>query len=436
MSARPLHKVEEDQERVILVGVDTAVRGQSGSSRAYGSSSMAEESLKELAELARTAGAEVLSSMIQARDEIHPATYVGSGKLQEIKAVAETLGATGIICDDELSSVQLRNLEHELELKIMDRTLVILDIFARHARSREGRIQVELAQLRYRSSRLVGLRESLSRLGGGIGTRGPGETKLETDRRVIRERISRLKKELREIELHRDVTRRQRERRGIMVVALVGYTNTGKSTLLNALTGSEVLSENKLFATLDPTVRMLKLPQDQEVLLTDTVGFIKKLPHQLIDAFRSTLEEAARADIIVHVVDASNDAKESQMETVYETLKELGAENRTVVTVFNKIDKLSGPRLVNRDRRAYDSVEISARTKEGLDELLIVLSNIIRARRIFIDCVFEYSEGGLVAMVRRQGQLISEEYTDEGIHVTAYIPMELEGILRSRSQKN
>ncbi len=432
MNTRALYTVEDDKERVILVGVDTTGKGQPVTAGGHGRASEAEEALKELAELARTAGAEVLSSMIQAREEIHPATYVGSGKLQEIKAVAETLGATGIICDDELSSVQLRNLEQALELKIMDRTLVILDIFARHARSREGRIQVELAQLRYRSSRLVGLRESLSRLGGGIGTRGPGETKLETDRRVIRERISRLKRELREIELHRDVTRKQRERRGMMTVALVGYTNAGKSTLLNALTGSDVIAENKLFATLDPTVRLLKLPQDQEVLLTDTVGFIRKLPHQLIEAFRSTLEEAARADLIVHVVDASSDAKESQMETVYETLKELGAGGKTVVTVFNKIDRLPSPRLVNRDRKAYDSVELSAKNKEGLDELLIVLSNIIRSRRVFIDHVFGYSEGSLVAMIRRQGQLLSEEYTDAGIHVTAYIPMELEGILRSR----
>ena len=414
---KALHQISEETEKVVLVGVGP-------------SQPLLEESLNELAELAETAGAEVLSRMFQIREDIHPGTYVGSGKIQEIKAVAETLGATGIICDDELSPAQLRNLERELDTKVMDRTLVILDIFAKHARSREGRIQVELAQLRYRAVRLIGLRDSLSRLGGGIGTRGPGETKLETDRRVIHDRISRLKRELSEIERHRDVNRRQRERRGIPVAAIVGYTNAGKSTLLNALTGSDILAEDKLFATLDPTTRVLKLPGDQEILLTDTVGFIRKLPHHLVEAFRSTLEEAVYADIILHVVDASSDAMESHMQTVYETLQSLGVRGKTMITLFNKTDLLAGPRLILTDREANDSLEISAVRGDGLDDLKIVLSNVLRARRIYIECTFPYSEAGTVALIRRAGQLLSEEYTDEGVHIEAYIPMELEGVLR------
>lgn len=417
VKGRRMIEIKGEEERVVLVAVD------------LGKYSV-EESLDELEELAKTAGAEVLSRMVQPRDEVHPGTYVGAGKLDEIKAVVETLGATGIICDDELSPAQLKNLEQALDTKVMDRTLVILDIFAKHARSREGRIQVELAQLRYRAVRLVGLRDSLSRLGGGIGTRGPGETKLETDRRVIHERISRLRRELAEIERHRDVTRRQRERNGIPEVAIVGYTNAGKSTLLNTLTGSDILAENKLFATLDPTTRVLKLPGDQEVLLTDTVGFIRKLPHNLVEAFRSTLEEATHADVIVLVVDASSPAKESHMATVYETLRELGAANKTIITVFNKTDLLPSPRLVLRDPEAYDSLEISAKNGRGLDELRIVLSNVLRARRVFIECTFDYCDAGKIARIRKAGQLLSEEYTEEGIHITAYIPMELEGMLR------
>ena len=295
--------IQELEERVILVGVQKS-EGEN-----------MEESLDELAELAKTAGAACVGRLIQNREQVHPGTYIGKGKIEELKNLIVMLDANGIICDDELSPAQMNNLEHELQTKVMDRTLLILDIFADHAVTSEGKIQVELAQLRYRAQRLVGLRASLSRLGGGIGTRGPGEKKLETDRRLIRTRISALREELRQVEKHRELIRNGRGRSSIKTAAIVGYTNAGKSTLLNALTGAEVLSEDKLFATLDPTTRMLELSEGQQILLTDTVGFIRKLPHHLIEAFRSTLEEAKYADYIIHVVDASSPQAELQMHT-------------------------------------------------------------------------------------------------------------------------
>ena len=281
------------EERVVLVGVQTDDHDN------------VEESLDELKELASTAGAVTVGRIIQNRESVHPGTYIGKGKIEEVCALVYAMDATGIICDDELSPAQLNNLERELDCKVMDRTLLILDIFAARAITSEGKIQVELAQLRYRSARLVGLRESLSRLGGGIGTRGPGEKKLETDRRLIRTRISALKQELSQVEKHRELIRSSRARGNMKTAAIVGYTNAGKSTLLNTLTGSEVLSEDKLFATLDPTTRLLNLKDGQQILLTDTVGFIHKLPHHLVEAFKSTLEEAKYADYIIHVVDLS-----------------------------------------------------------------------------------------------------------------------------------
>ena len=289
------------EERVVLVGVQTDDHDN------------VEESLDELKELASTAGAVTVGRIIQNRESVHPGTYIGKGKIEEVRALVYAMDATGIICDDELSPAQLNNLERELDCKVMDRTLLILDIFAARAITSEGKIQVELAQLRYRSARLVGLRESLSRLGGGIGTRGPGEKKLEMDRRLIKNRIAQLNRELREVKRHRELTREQRTKNRIPVVAIVGYTNAGKSTLLNTLTGAGVLQEDQLFATLDPTTRSRKLPSGQEILLTDTVGFIRKLPHHLIDAFKSTLEEAKYADLILHVVDASNPQMDEQM---------------------------------------------------------------------------------------------------------------------------
>ena len=302
----PLYEVEQETERVILVGVSQ----QDGDD--------AEDSVAELAELVETAGAVVVGTLIQKRENIHPGTYVGTGKVFELEELIEQTGATGIVCDDELSPAQLKNLEEALKTKVMDRTLIILDIFATRASTSEGKIQVELAQLKYRLSRLSGLGRSLSRLGGGIGTRGPGEKKLEMDRRLINSRVAQLNRELKEVQRHREVNRQQRKRSGIPVVAVVGYTNAGKSTLLNHLTNAEVLEEDKLFATLDPTTRILELTNNQKVLMTDTVGFIRKLPHHLIDAFRSTLEEAKYADIILHVVDASNPQMDKQMYIVYD----------------------------------------------------------------------------------------------------------------------
>ena len=289
-------------------------------------------------------------------------------KIEEIALLMEELGATGIVCDDELSPAQLNNLEKELDCKVMDRTLIILDIFAARANTSEGNIQVELAQLRYRAARLVGLRNSLSRLGGGIGTRGPGEKKLEMDRRLIHARISQLKAELAQVQKHRELIRSKRKKDQMVVAAIVGYTNAGKSTLLNTLTDAGVLEEDKLFATLDPTTRLLELPGGQNILLTDTVGFIRKLPHHLIEAFKSTLEEAKYADIIIHVVDASNPQKEKQMHVVYETLKDLGVKDQPILTLFNKQDRIENPEIL-KDMKADKTLKISAKTGQGLDDL-------------------------------------------------------------------
>ncbi|WP_434311498.1 GTPase HflX [Hominifimenecus sp. rT4P-3] len=405
-------EIKEEQERVILVGVAT------------GSIDSMQESLDELEELVETAGAVTLEKMIQSREQIHPGTYLGRGKLEEVRERIQDLGATGVVCDDELTPAQMKNMEQALDVKVMDRTLVILDIFARHATSREGKIQVELAQLRYRAARLVGLRNSLSRLGGGIGTRGPGESKLETDRRLIHERISWLKRELEDVKRHREVTRQQRSRNRIPVAAIVGYTNAGKSTLLNALTGADILAEDKLFATLDPTTRSLELPAGEEILLTDTVGFIRKLPHHLIEAFKSTLEEAKHADIILHVVDSSSVQMDVQMYVVYDTLRELGVGDKTVVTLFNKSDKVAElPHLY--DSHADDTLVISAKTGQGLDELKITLANILRERKVYVQKTFPYAEAGKVQAIRKYGQLLSEEYEEDGIHVTGYVPAEV-----------
>lgn len=329
-----MYNMDDIRERVILVGVDT----EGGET--------AERSLDELAELAATAGAEVTGRLIQTRECVHPATYIGRGKLIELKELLWETEATGIICDDELSSTQLGNLEEELDCKVLDRTLLILDIFAARAVSGEGKIQVELAQLRYRASRLSGLGRSLSRLGGGIGTRGPGEKKLEMDRRLIRERISRLKKELADVERHRELLRSQRNQSGMKVAALVGYTSAGKSSIENALTNAGILEDAMLFSTLDTTTRALQLDGTQEILLTDTVGFIRKLPHHLIEAFKSTLEEAKYADIIIHVVDVSNPRMDEQMYVVYDTLRQMGAEGKPVITLFNKQDRLEKKKVI------------------------------------------------------------------------------------------
>ena len=409
-------KIEEIEEKVILVGVSE----QDGDD--------AEDSVAELAELVKTAGATVVGTMIQKRELIHPGTYIGSGKVAELKLLVEELGATGIVCDDELSPAQLRNLEDMLDTKVMDRTLIILDIFAARATTSEGKIQVELAQLKYRLSRLTGLGRSMSRLGGGIGTRGPGEKKLEIDRRLIKDRIAQLNRELKEVRQHRDITRAQREKNQMPVAAIVGYTNAGKSTLINTLTNAGVLEEDKLFATLDPTTRVLELSGQQQILVTDTVGFIRKLPHNLIEAFKSTLEEAKYADIIVHVVDVSNPNYEQQMSTVYATLKQLGVEGKPVVTLFNKCDVLP-EKPAAKDLHADYTYNISAVRGNGLEAFKECLQEIILKSRIRIERVFPYSEAGKIQLIRQFGQLESEEYTEDGIKVLAYVPKEIEGKL-------
>lgn len=409
-----MYELKEAEEKVILVGVQ------------LNENEPAEESLDELGELAKTAGAEVVGRMIQSREYIHPATYIGKGKITELKELLWETDATGIICDDELTSVQLKNLEQELGCKIIDRTLLILDIFAARAVSSEGKIQVELAQLKYRALRLIGLGNSLSRLGGGIGTRGPGEKKLEMDRRLIRERISRLKKELREVEQHRELIRTQRKDSNLKVAALVGYTSAGKSSLENALTGAGILEDAMLFSTLDTTTRALELEGKQQVLLTDTVGFIRKLPHHLIEAFKSTLEEAKYADIIIHVVDASNPQVDTQMYVVYDTLRQLGVEGKPIITLFNKQDKLESPQMF-RDLHADYTFAVSAKTGQGLDELKGALLDIIRQDQIYVERLYDFSEAGKIQLIRKQGQLLEEEYVAEGIAVKAYVPKSIYG---------
>ena len=390
-----LIEIGEQQERVILFAAST------------NDSDDTEESVEELKELVKTAGAETVGTVIQNRENIHPGTYLGKGKIQELKEMVWESGATGVVCDDELSPAQLKNLEDALDTKVMDRTMIILDIFAARAKTREGKIQVELAQLRYRAVRLVGLRNSLSRLGGGIGTRGPGETKLEVDRRRIHERISQLKSELQDVERHRDVVRKQREQSGTLTAAIVGYTNAGKSTLLNKLTGAGILAEDKLFATLDPTTRALVLPGGEKVLLTDTVGFIRKLPHHLVEAFKSTLEEARYCDVILHVVDCSNPQMDMQMHVVYETLRRLDIKDKEIITVFNKVDRPDADTAC-RDMSADYKVRLSAKTGEGIGELLDLFAVILRNRRIYFEKVFAYKNAGRIQTIRKSGQLLSE----------------------------
>ncbi len=405
-------ELKQVKEKVILVGVSTDDHDDT------------EKSLDELEELASTAGAVTVERVVQNLSQIHPVTYVGKGKLDEIKDLLWETEATGIICDDELSPIQLGNMEDALNTKIMDRTLIILDIFANRASTNEGKIQVELAQLKYRQSRLVGLGKSLSRLGGGIGTRGPGEKKLEMDRRLIKGRIAQLNRELKDVKRHREVTREQRSRNQVPVIAIVGYTNAGKSTLLNTLTGADVLEEDKLFATLDPTTRNLKLPSKQEVLLTDTVGFIRKLPHHLIEAFKSTLEEAKYADIILHVVDASNPQMDEQMYIVYETLMNLEVKNKLVITAFNKQDKVDGE-VILRDFKADHVVNISAKTGEGLENLQNVIEEVLREQKILIEQLYPYADAGKIQLIRKYGELLEEEYREEGIFAKGYIPIEI-----------
>ena len=386
-----MYEMGEQLERVILAGVQTH------------ESDDTVQSLYELRELAETAGAVTVGTIMQSRETIHPATYLGKGKLEELKELLYDLDATGVICDDELSPAQLNNLEQELECKVMDRTMVILDIFAQRAKTSEGKIQVELAQLKYRAARLVGMRASLSRLGGGIGTRGPGEKKLEMDRRLIHS---------------------QRDKSQVKVAAIVGYTNAGKSTLLNTMTQAGVLEENQLFATLDPTTRELDLPGKQQILLTDTVGFIRKLPHHLIEAFKSTLEEAKYADMILHVVDASNPQMDEHMQVVYDTLRQLGVSDKKVITLFNKQDLCTDKEQL-RDFQADHVLQISAKNGQGLEELKELLAEVLREGQIYIERLIPYDQAGIIARIRRHGQVVQEEFLAEGISLKAYVPMEV-----------
>ena len=404
------------EERVILIAVRTCEEDDT------------EACLEELEELVKTAGAVTVDKMIQNRERIHPGTYLGKGKIEEVRERLWELGGTGVVCDDELSPAQLKNLEDALDTKVMDRTMVILDIFAARANTREGKIQVELAQLRYRASRLSGLGRSLSRLGGGIGTRGPGEKKLEMDRRLIRERISRLKKELADVERHRELLRSQRNQSGMKVAALVGYTSAGKSSIENALTNAGILEDAMLFSTLDTTTRALQLDGTQEIFLTDTVGFIRKLPHHLIEAFKSTLEEAKYADIIIHVVDVSNPRMDEQMYVVYDTLRQMGAEGKPVITLFNKQDRLEKEES-HKDFQADYSIATSAKTGQGLDKLKAALLEIIRRDQIYVERLYPFADAGKIQMIRSKGQLLSEEYLPEGIQIKAYVPQDVYGKL-------
>lgn len=407
-----LYEMKDQVERFVLVGV------------ASGENDDTVQSLEELEELAATAGAVTVGKIIQNRESIHPGTYIGKGKIDEVRALAFETDATGVVCDDELTPAQLKNLEDALQMKVLDRTVIILDIFASHATTKEGKIQVELAQLRYRSSRLIGLRNSLSRLGGGIGTRGPGEKKLEMDRRIIKERITQLRRELEEMKQNRETSRSLRSKNKIPVVAIVGYTNAGKSTLLNYLTKAGVLEADMLFATLDPTTRTLALESGQQILLTDTVGFVRKLPHHLIESFRSTLEEAKYADIILHVVDSSNPDADRQMHTVYDTLNKLGVTDKVIITAFNKQDK-PNVEPVMKDFKADYTVKISAKTGTDVDKLLKIIEKVLNERKVLLEKVFSYQEAGMIQTVRKYGQLLEEEYQQEGIYVKAYVPKDI-----------
>ena len=403
---------EDKKERALLISVDTGDFN-------------AEVSMEELEELAKTAGAEVVGTSIQKRQTPVAATYIGKGALYEMTRFCENMNIDLIIADSELSPVQIRNLEDETNTRVIDRTTLILDIFAGRARSKEGKLQIELAQLKYSLPRLTGKGTQLSRLGGGIGTRGPGEKKLEMDRRLIKERISMLNRQLKEVVKNREVQRHKRTQNPTKTVAIVGYTNAGKSTLLNTLTKAAVLEEDKLFATLDPTTRVLEKEDGQKILFTDTVGFISKLPHSLIRAFRSTLEEAKYADMILHVVDVSNPKYDLQMEVVYDTLRELNIGDKKAITAFNKIDCLEYKPDGLKDKNSEAFLMISAKQKIGLDKLVEKIEEVLDEGMVKIEKVFAYDEAGKIQAIREFGRLEQEEYREDGIFVKAVIPPHL-----------
>ncbi len=419
--ADELYDTAQREERIILAAV--AVTGEDDTW----------ESLDELEELGQTAGAVTVAKVVQNRDRVHSGTYLGKGKIQEIKELITSSNADCVVCDDELTPAQYHNLQEMLDVKVIDRTVMILDIFAGRASTSEGKLQVELAQLRYRASHLIGGRSELSRLGGGIGTRGPGEQKLEMDRRLIKERITFVKRELAKVQRNRELTRKKRLENPVPVIAIVGYTNAGKSTLLNNLTGAGVLSEDKLFATLDPTTRRLEMENGEEMLFTDTVGFIRKLPHHLIQAFRSTLEEAKYADVILHVVDCSNSDMDMQMQTVYDTLQKLEVGDKPILTAFNKIDLVSQEQPL-KDLHADKTVRISAKQNTGIEEMLGLLSDMLKENKMLLEEVFPYEEGGRAALLRKYGQILEEEYRNDGIFIRAYLDREYQYLFERKAE--
>lgn len=395
---------DERKERVIIAGVHRGL--------ADALPDTTEESLLELGELVKTAGGEVVGEVIQNKSELEAATYMGMGKLEELKAAVQTLEADAVVFDDELSPVQTRNISDFLEIKVLDRSLLILDIFAMRAKTGEGKLQVELAQLKYTLPRLRGLGVQMSRTGAGIGTRGPGETRLESDRRHIRKRISSLEEEIRELKKHRGLIRGRRKKDGVITAALVGYTNAGKSTLLNTLTNADVFAEDKLFATLDPTSRSLTLEDNRYILLVDTVGFIRKLPHHLIEAFKSTLEEAVVADILIHVMDASSPELDNQTAVVESVLKDIGASGKPVIGVYNKCDKITAEPVA---RLSYDkNVFISAKNGVNIDALIRAIADVAPGKKRRIRACIPYSEGALVDELHRNQKVESEEYAESG----------------------
>ncbi|MFF0742351.1 GTPase HflX [Streptomyces sp. NPDC004111] len=406
-------------ERVVLVGVWTS-----------GTAQDADNSLAELAALAETAGALVLDGVVQRRDKPDPATYIGSGKAQELRDIVLETGADTVVCDGELSPGQLIHLEDVVKVKVVDRTALILDIFAQHAKSREGKAQVALAQMQYMLPRLRGWGQSLSRQmggggGGGMATRGPGETKIETDRRRIREKMAKMRREIAEMKTGREIKRQERRRNKVPSVAIAGYTNAGKSSLLNRLTGAGVLVENALFATLDPTVRRAETPSGRLYTLADTVGFVRHLPHHIVEAFRSTMEEVGDSDLILHVVDGSHPAPEEQLAAVREVIRDVGALDVPEIVVINKADAADPvvlQRLLRIEKRA---IAVSARSGQGIEELLELIDRELPRPAVEIDALVPYTQGGLISRVHAEGEVLSEEHTAEGTLLKARVHPEL-----------
>lgn len=399
---------EEKPQRALLVAADCGEWD-------------AEVSIEELAELAKSAGAEVVGKVIQTRSEYDRATLIGQGKLREIKEFCETEEINLLIFDHELTAANIRNLEEATGVGVIDRTMLILDIFAKRAQSRAGRLQVELAQYKYRLPRLEGMGKNLSRLGGGIGTRGPGESKLESDRRHIRRRIETLEEKLKELSTNRELIRNRRKKDGVITAALVGYTNVGKSTLLNRLTDAGVLSEDKLFATLDPTARALELPDGRSIMLIDTVGFVRRLPHHLVEAFRSTLEETVEADLLLNVCDISSGEADAQTEVTRELLESLGAEKTPMLNILNKVDRIEGERPIETE----DCVLVSAVTGEGLDRMLKKIEKLLPPSQRRMTLLIPYADGSLSAAIRESGRVFSEEFTEKGVLTDALVDVKL-----------